>query len=92
MSAMQTTNDSTNAGFHPNMRLLTAGAVMTGFGSMVIAGGVAMLGLSLAMAGRRWVQSWETPPAEMAQRTFNQARMASQAGLEAWRGNSPSLN
>jgi hypothetical protein len=92
MSAMQMTNDSTNPGFRPNMRLLAAGAVMTGIGTMIVAAGATLVGLSLAVAGRRWVQTWETPPTEMAQRTYNQARMASLAGLEAWRSNSPSMN
>ncbi|WP_052433972.1 hypothetical protein [Streptacidiphilus melanogenes] len=92
MSTMQMTNSSTNPGFRPNTQLLAAGAAMTGFGALVVAAGAAMVGFSLAMAGRRWVQSWETAPTEMAQRTFNQARVASQAGLDAWRGASPSLN
>lgn len=84
--------NSNNAGFHPNPRLLAMGAAMTGVGAMVVAAGAAMVGLSLAIAGRRWVQSWEVPPAEMAHRTINQARMASQAGLEAWRNGGPSMN
>ena len=85
------TNSSANQGFHPNARLLAMGAAMTGVGAMVVAAGAAMVGLSLAVAGRRWVQSWETPPAELAQRTFAQARMAGQAGRDAWR-NGPSMN
>lgn len=85
------TNSSSTAGFHPNTRLLAMGAAMTSVGAMVTAAGAAMVGLSLAMAGRRWVQSWETPPTEMAQRTFAQARMAGQAGRDAWRGG-PSMN
>ncbi|MEY9872366.1 hypothetical protein ABH931_001840 [Streptacidiphilus sp. MAP12-33] len=92
MSAMQMTNNSNNASFRPNVRLLAMGAAMTGVGAMVVATGAAMVGLSLAVAGRRWVQSWETPPTEMAQRTFAQARVASQAGMDAWRGAGPSMN
>jgi hypothetical protein len=65
--------------------LLVVGAAMTGLGSMVVATGAALVGLSLVSAGRRWIQSWETPPSEMAARTLSQAKMASQAGMEAWR-------
>lgn len=85
------TNSGTNVGFHPNPRLLALGAAMTGVGAMVVAAGAAMVGLSLAMAGRRWVQSWEIPPSEMAHRTLAQARMAGQAGRDAWR-HGPSMN
>jgi hypothetical protein len=89
MSALQM---NSNASFQPNGRMLALGATLTGVGAIVIAAGAATVGLSLAVAGRRWVQSWETPPTELAQRTLNQARVASQAGLDAWRGAAPSVN
>ena len=86
------TNSSTTTGFRPNMRLLAAGALMGGVGSMIATVGIGMVGLSLALAGRQWARSWETPPTERAHRTIHQARTASQAGLEAWRSYSPSVN
>ncbi|MEY9846063.1 hypothetical protein ABH940_003148 [Streptacidiphilus sp. BW17] len=88
MTAMTT---NATQGFRPNTRLLAVGAAMTGLGSMVVATGAALVGLSLISAGRRWIQTWETPPAEMATRTLNQAKMARQAGMDAWR-TGPSMN
>ncbi len=82
--------------FRPNVRLIAAGAALTGIGTVVAATGAALVGLALATAGRRWSQTWETPPAELAQRTYNQAKTASQAasqaGLAAWRNGAPSMN
>lgn len=88
MTAM--TSNSTQS-LRPNVRLLAVGAAMTGIGSVVVATGAALVGLSLAAAGRRWIQSWETPPSELATRTLHQARVASQAGMDAWR-TGPSMN
>jgi hypothetical protein len=82
MTAMTT---NATQGFRPNTRLLAVGAAMTGLGSVVVATGAALVSLALVSAGRRWVQTWETAPGEVATRTLNQAKKASQAGLDAWR-------
>ncbi|MEZ0065048.1 hypothetical protein ABIA32_001036 [Streptacidiphilus sp. MAP12-20] len=93
MTAMTSmSNSAMNTGFRPNARLLALGAAMTGVGSVVVATGAALVGLALATAGRRWIQHWETPPTEMAHRTFTQAKVASQAGLDAWRNGGSSMN
>jgi hypothetical protein len=71
--------------FRPDTRLLTAGAVVTGAGAMIAAVGGTIFLVSLARAGRDWVDRWEVPPSELANRTFRQAQQAAQAGRDAWR-------
>ncbi|MGW4809336.1 hypothetical protein [Kitasatospora sp. NPDC004272] len=82
---MATNQRITFGGFQVNRGMLTAGAALTGLGAVVGLTGTVLVCAALANAGRGWVRSLETPPAEMAQRTFQQAKAASAAGLEAWR-------
>ncbi|QMU69134.1 hypothetical protein [Streptacidiphilus sp. P02-A3a] len=81
------TNQTTT--FRLNRRLLTAGAFLTGTGALLALAGTAMACTALATAGRGWVQSMETGPAERATRALQQARSASlaasHAGAQAWR-------
>ncbi|MGK4581583.1 hypothetical protein [Kitasatospora sp. HPMI-4] len=72
-------------GFQINRGMLTAGAALTGIGALIGLTGTVLVGVALASAGRGWVRQMETPPGELAARTLQQARAASQAGLEAWR-------
>ncbi|MFB7666817.1 hypothetical protein ACFC1R_23180 [Kitasatospora sp. NPDC056138] len=72
-------------GFQVNRGMLTAGAALTGVGALIGLTGTVIVGVALASAGRDWVQQLETPPGELAARTFQQAKAASQAGLDAWR-------
>ncbi|MER5640379.1 hypothetical protein ABT095_25955 [Kitasatospora sp. NPDC002227] len=86
------TNQSFMGGFQVNRHMLAAGAALTGVGAMIGLAGTVIVGVALATAGREWVHQLETPPGELAHRTLHQARMASMAGLEAWRsehGTSP---
>ncbi|QKW20232.1 hypothetical protein HUT16_15200 [Kitasatospora sp. NA04385] len=82
---MTTNQKFTVGGFQVNRRLLTAGAALTGVGAVVALAGTALVCTALVSAGRGWVRTLETHPAEMAQRTFQQAKAASAAGREAWR-------
>ncbi|MFD7730076.1 hypothetical protein ACFV6F_06795 [Kitasatospora phosalacinea] len=82
---MATNQRITFGGFQVNRGMLTAGAALTGLGAVVGLTGAVLVCAALANAGRGWVQSLETPPGELAQRTLQQARAASAAGLEAWR-------
>ncbi|MFB9367416.1 hypothetical protein ACWCYY_30740 [Kitasatospora sp. NPDC001664] len=76
-------------GFEVNRGLLATGVVLTGVGALVGLAGTAMVGAALLSAGRGWVRQLETPPGEMAQRTFQHARAASMAGWDAWRAEHP---
>jgi hypothetical protein len=66
-------------------RLVTAGAVLTVGGSVLALTGMALAGFALAAAGRRWMRQLEVPPSERAAAKLRQARIASTAGMEAWR-------
>ncbi len=72
-------------GFQPNRKLIGAGLLLGGIGAVAGLMGTVMVGVALATAGRGWVRQLETPPSERAARAMQQARAASQAGLEAWR-------
>lgn len=79
-----------NSGFHVNRNLLTVGAALTGLGALFALTGTMIVGVALASAGRGWVKHLETPPTELASRKLHQARAASIAGMEAWRGQTDS--
>ena len=69
--------------------LLLGGVVlMTVGGILVLAGGLVTTVVAV-QAGRRWVQSWEEPPNELARRRWDQARSAVAAGAQNWRNSRP---
>ncbi|MFI5661115.1 hypothetical protein [Streptomyces sp. NPDC051684] len=74
--------------FRPDRRRLTAGAALTGVGTLTAMAGVGVLVYELARAGRNWTGSWEVPPSEMATRAFHQAQAAAtsatRAGRDTW--------
>ncbi|WP_327067630.1 hypothetical protein OG500_17560 [Kitasatospora sp. NBC_01250] len=74
-----------NSAFPVNRRLLGAGLMLGGVGAAAGLLGTVLVGVALATAGRSWVQQFETSPGERAARALQQARAASQAGLDAWR-------
>ncbi|GAA1898921.1 hypothetical protein [Streptantibioticus ferralitis] len=65
-------------------RLVTAGAMLTMCGSLVAFAGVALVGVAVVNAGRRWVRRMEVPPGELAAAKLRQAKQASLAGMQAW--------
>jgi hypothetical protein len=73
-----------------NRNLLLGGVtLMTVGGILVMAGGLVTT-LAAVQAGRRWVQTWEEPPSELARRRWDQARSAVAAGADTWRNSRPS--
>lgn len=81
-----TTTQKIFEGFQPNRKLIGAGLLLGGVGAVAGLLGTAMVGVALATAGRGWVRQLDTAPTDRAARAFQQARAASQAGLDAWRG------
>ncbi|MFF0293224.1 hypothetical protein ACFYS8_11040 [Kitasatospora sp. NPDC004615] len=79
------TNQKFIDGFQVNRGMLTVGVALTGIGALVGLTGTVLVCVTLANAGRGWIQQLETHPAALAQRTLHQAKAASAAGLEAWR-------
>ncbi|AXI76583.1 hypothetical protein [Peterkaempfera bronchialis] len=76
---------STSRAIEIDTRLVTVGAVLTAGGALLAFTGMALAGFALATAGRRWVRQLDVPPSQRAAARLQQARQASQAGLEAWR-------
>lgn len=68
-----------------NTRLVNRSVVLIGIGSAVALTGVALGSSALLAATRRWVNQLETPPTEVARRSWEQAKAATAAGAEAWR-------
>lgn len=79
------TNQTLIRGFQVNRTLLTTGAALTGLGTLLAFTGTMIVSAALAAAGRGWLRELETHPAQLAARTLHQAKVASVAGLEAWR-------
>ncbi|MEB8339838.1 hypothetical protein [Streptomyces endophyticus] len=75
--------------FRPDRRRLTAGAALTGVGTLTAMAGVGVLVYELARAGRSWTGSWEVPPSELATRALHQAQAvatsATRAGRDTWK-------
>jgi hypothetical protein len=64
---------------------LLAGAVPIGIGSLLGLTGLAIAGATLTAAARRYVNSMEVPPSELARQQLAKARAAASAGASAWR-------
>jgi hypothetical protein len=64
---------------------LLAEAVLIGIGSLLGLAGLAIAGATLTAAARRYVNSMETPPSELARQQLAKARAAASAGASAWR-------
>ena len=64
---------------------LLAGAVLIGVGSLLGLAGLAIAGAALTAAARRYVNSMEVPPSQLAKQNLAKARAAASAGASAWR-------
>ena len=64
---------------------LLAGAVLIGVGSLLGLAGLAIAGAALTAATRRYVNSMEVPPGQLARQQLAKARAAASAGASAWR-------
>jgi hypothetical protein len=69
-----------------NRGLLVGGAVLVGIGGLLGATGVLIGTFAIVSATRQWVKQLETPPSEMALQRLHQAKVATSAAAEAWRG------
>jgi hypothetical protein len=70
-------------GLQVDARAIRRGAWVFGIGSVVSMVGLALAGNALAAAARQYVQQMEGPPAELARRSWHQARHAATAGATA---------
>jgi hypothetical protein len=84
MGAMADQEELTQ-GFALNTGPLLAGAVLIGIGSLLGLAGLAIAGATLTAAARRYVDSMEVPPSELAKQNLAKARAAATAGVSAWR-------
>ncbi|MCQ4081692.1 hypothetical protein NGB36_14010 [Streptomyces sp. RB6PN25] len=80
---MNDVNDSRRS-LEIDTRLIAAGAVLTGVGATLAFAGMTLVGFALVTAGRRWVRQMEVPPSQLAAAKLQQAKQASQAGIQAW--------
>ncbi len=63
--------------------LITGGA-LAGAGVLLVVAGLAVGGLHLFAATRRWIQEMDVPPSEQARIKWAQAKGAAAAGTAAW--------
>jgi hypothetical protein len=68
--------------------LITGGALV-GAGTLLALAGLAVGGLHLLSATRRWIRQLDAPPAEVAKLKWAKARTAAAAGTAAWREGVP---
>jgi hypothetical protein len=83
------TTDETRSSL-PELRSgpLITGAALFAAGALLALAGVAVGGSHVVAASRRWIKDMEVPPSELAKIKLAQARVAANAGAEAWRSES----
>ena len=72
------------AGGRVNRRMLATGAGLAAAGGMIGFAGVALAGVAVLGATRRWMARFDGPR-DAAAHKLRQARRASRAGVQAWR-------
>ncbi|MEV6107354.1 hypothetical protein AB0M28_21995 [Streptomyces sp. NPDC051940] len=75
-----------------NTRLVTAGAVLTATGAMMVCAGAVIGTYALLTVGRRMIRDMDVPPSQQAAAKWQQAKEASRAGMQAWHAASDSQN
>ena len=73
-------------GRQANRRLVLFGGMLFGIGTAIALSGAALIGTTLTAAIRRRLQEMETTPRELARQKWTQAKAATMAGNDAWRG------
>jgi hypothetical protein len=73
-------------GIHIDRRRMTAGGALVGLGALLGFAGVLIAGSAVVVATRQWIHQLEQPPSEIARLRWQQAKAATSAGAEAWRG------
>jgi hypothetical protein len=63
--------------------LITGGSLVAA-GALIALAGLAVSGLHVLAATRRWIGEMEVPPSELAKIKWAQARSAATAGAAAW--------
>ena len=63
---------------------LVTGGSLVAAGALIALAGLAVSGLHVVSATRRWVGEMEVPPSELAKIKWTQARSAASAGAAAW--------
>lgn len=68
---------------------LIFGAELIGVGGILLMAGLAVGGMTLMSAGRRWVGTLDQPPSEIVRHHWEKTKAATQAGASAWQNSVP---
>lgn len=71
--------------FELNSGFLMTGAVLIAIGGVLGLIGMALGSTALVTASRRWVRQMDVPPSEIAKQKWAKAKVATHAGVSAWR-------
>lgn len=86
-----TVSQSTAPRLSPDATRVKIGLAIAAVGGFLEAAGVAIAGIEVALATRRWARELERPPSEAVRERLRQAMRASQAArhaaTEVWRTN-----
>jgi hypothetical protein len=75
-------------GVELNSGMLGSGVVLLCVGGFLWVTGAAVATFAMVQAARKWVAQLEESPSELAQRRFEQLKVAVAAGSKAWRDQS----
>ena len=73
--------------FQVNRQLMKPGLVLLCVGGVAWLAGAAVSGAALAQASWRFIEHLDESPAEIANRRFQQMKVAAAAGSKAWKEN-----
>ena len=71
---------------------LIVGAALVAAGALLAAAGLAVSGVHVGSATRRWIRDMDVPPSDLARIKWEQARNAAAAGTQAWQDGAPAHN
>jgi len=71
--------------FEVNSTLLMSGGALVVIGGLLGLIGMGLGSTAVVAAGRRWVRQLDVPPSEIAREKIAKARVATSAGVNAWR-------
>jgi UPF0716 family protein affecting phage T7 exclusion len=75
--------------FELNSNLLFSGGVLIAIGALLGFIGMALGSTVLITASRRWVRQLDVPPSVLAREKLAKAKVATSAGVNAWRETAP---
>jgi hypothetical protein len=84
-----TSGETSRGPLYINKRLLTAGIALIAVGGVVGFAGMAIGGTAVLAAMRQWIRRMEVSPRDQAALKWHQAKEATLAGAQAWRGAAP---